>query len=71
MSNASSSNLTQAARDLSVQWQQTRAAWRDAKAVEFERRYLEPLPALVARTSGMMTEIDAIVRKARRDCEQR
>jgi len=36
----SASNLAQAMKDLSLAWQQTRADWRDAKAIEFDDRYL-------------------------------
>ena len=66
---SSASNLTQAVKNLSVQWQQARGYWRDAKSMEFEERYLEPLPNLAARASAVIEEIDAVLRKIKADCE--
>jgi len=63
-------NLAQNARDLANQWHQTKTHWRDAKAIEFEKRYLEPLPGLVSKTTSIMTELDALIKKIRKDCEQ-
>lgn len=63
-------NLIQNARELSQQWHATRATWRDAKAVEFEKRYLEPLPNLVRKTGAAIDELEILLRKIRKDCEQ-
>jgi hypothetical protein len=65
----SASNLAQAMKELSLKWQQTRADWRDAKAIEFDDRYLEVLPQHVARASSAIEEIDALLKKVRSDCE--
>jgi len=66
---ASASNLNQSLRELSVSWQHTKAYWRDAKALEFETKYLERLPPQVAVVKNVMEEIDALLRKVRNDCE--
>ncbi|WP_395745561.1 hypothetical protein [Prosthecobacter sp.] len=63
-------NLTQNARDLSVHWHATKAHWRDAKALDFEKTYLEPLPALMSKTNTMIGELETLLRKIRKDCEQ-
>ena len=63
------STLLQAMKDLSVQWENTRAYWRDVKAMEFERKYLEGMPNLVARTSTAMDELSALIRRVEVDCE--
>lgn len=65
----SSANLEEAVRKLSVEWQQTRAYWMDAKSREFERDYLEELPNLVAQAKTSVDEIDVLLRKVRSACE--
>lgn len=65
----SASNLANAVRDLSVEWQQTKNYWRDVKSKEFEAKYLEQLPNQVSQAKTAMEEIDAFLRKVRNDCE--
>jgi hypothetical protein len=65
----SASNLVQSLKDLSVEWRSTKDHWRDIKSMEFEKKYIEPLPDHVARSLSVMEELDAILRKVRRDCE--
>jgi hypothetical protein len=63
-------NLIQNARELSEQWHAAKTHWRDAKALEFEKNYLEPLPGLVTKTGSMINELENLLRKIRKDCEQ-
>lgn len=63
-------NLIQNARELSERWHLTKTCWRDAKAVEFEKRYLEPLPGLISKTSAVLNELEVLLKKIRKDCEQ-
>lgn len=63
-------NLIQTARELSEHWHATKVHWRDAKALEFEKRYLEPLPGLVSKTGAVMNELEVLLKKIRKDCEQ-
>ncbi len=63
-------NLVQNARELSERWHATKTRWRDAKALEFEKQYLEPLPGLITKTSAMINELENLLRKIRKDCEQ-
>ena len=65
----SASNLIQAAKDLSLDWEQTRTFWQDAKSREFEQEYLGEIPNLVTRTVTAMKELDELLRKVRSDCE--
>ena len=65
----SAANLMAAAKELSMQWQETKESWRDVKAREFEERFLEPLPGYISRATRAMEEVDAILRKVRSDCE--
>ncbi len=68
-SRTSAANLSQAVKDLLLEWDQTRFAWRDAKSREFEETYLQDLPHHAARAAAVIEEIDAILRKVRLDCE--
>ncbi len=65
----SGSNLIQAAKDLSLEWEQTRAHWHDVKSREFEQTYLADLPSHVTRAAQIIEEIDVVLRKIRSDCE--
>jgi len=56
-------------RELSAQWQQTKEYWRDAKAQEFERQYVQELLAGVDRAVTVMEQLDQLVAKIRHDCE--
>lgn len=67
--NISASNLIQAVTDLNIEWQQTKAHWRDAKSEEFEQRYLEKLSEHVAKSKPIIDEIEKLLRKVRQDCE--
>jgi hypothetical protein len=63
------SNLHEGVKNLMMAWTQTRNAWRDIKAQEFEQAYLESLPGDAARAVAVMGEIDALLKKVRQDCE--
>ncbi len=62
-------NLSQAAQDLMVEWDQTKAWWRDLKSIQFENDYLAVLPDHLSRASNVIGELDALIRKVRSDCE--
>jgi uncharacterized protein YukE len=64
-----SSTLAQAGKELAAEWEEARAHWRDAKAAEFQREYLDALPGLIAKCRESIDEIDAFLRKVRSDCE--
>jgi hypothetical protein len=65
----SAAGLTQAFKDLNVQWEHVRAHWLDAKSTEFQQTYLENLPMLIARTTNAFEEIEALIKRIRTDCE--
>ncbi len=66
---SSAANLVQAMKDLSLEWEQATAFWRDVKSAEFQAKYLDDLPDHVARTIGVIQEIDELLKKVRSDCE--
>lgn len=66
--NGIENHLTQAIKNLMLDWQQTQAGWRDVKSEEFQRQYLENLPHHVARATAVITEINELLKKVRSDC---
>jgi hypothetical protein len=65
----SASNLAQAARILNLEWEKTKASWRDQKSLEFEHTYLQDLAAQISSASAAMEEIDLLLKRVRNDCE--
>jgi hypothetical protein len=61
--------LTQAARVLNIEWEKTKAQWRDAKSLDFEDKYLAELPGQIAAAISAMEEMEALMKKVRSDCE--
>lgn len=51
------------------QWQQTREYWRDAKAEEFQHKYLDELMSSVDKTVGVIEQLDKLMTRIRNDCE--
>jgi len=67
--NANGTRLTGLTKELWNQWKITRESWRDAKSLEFERKYLEDLIASVDKTVAIIEQIDKVMTKIRKDCE--
>lgn len=65
----SNATLAQAMKSLEVSWERTGALWTDAKAREFESKYLEPLPAQIKKTLQAFEDIQALLHRVRKDCE--
>jgi hypothetical protein len=63
------SRLVGLTKELSIQWEQTKHYWADAKALEFERRFLDPLWVEVDRTVAVIEKLDELLKKVRSDCE--
>ncbi len=63
-------NLVQNTRELSERWHATKAHWRDAKALEFEKQYLEAIPGMVSKSSAMLNELESLLKKIRKDCAE-
>jgi hypothetical protein len=66
---ADKAKLTALTRDIVNQWDATRDYWRDAKALEFQRKYIEELTASVDKATGVLDELDKVIAKIRSDCE--
>jgi hypothetical protein len=66
---ANKGRLTGAARELSLQWEQTKNYWRDDKAAEFEKKYLDELFIFANKTVAVIEKLDELLKKVRSDCE--
>jgi hypothetical protein len=66
---AHAARLTALTKDLIQRWRQTRDVWRDAKAREFEERYVRELDAAVNAAASSIEQVEAVLRKIRSDCE--
>ena len=66
---ASIGKISKSTKALMVGWSETRHRWRDTKALEFEKKYIEPLPQAVEAAVKVMNELDKVLGKIRKDCE--
>lgn len=67
--NAISSRLNGMTRELWSRWQVTRESWRDARADEFDRRYMQELVSSVDKTVAVVEQLDKLLERIRKDCE--
>jgi len=65
----SKNRLVAITKELSNRWDETKSFWRDAKAQEFEQRYMVELFANVDKTITVMEKLNEVVTKVRNDCE--
>ena len=65
----SKARLVGLTKELSLKWEETRNYWRDAKAEEFERKYLQELFIGVDKTVGVVEKLDELLKKVQKDCE--
>ena len=61
--------LTLATRNLQARWGETRYAWRDRKAQEFEEMYLSELMNGVNSALRVIEELDHLLEKIHADCD--
>jgi hypothetical protein len=66
---ANKGRLTGSARELSIHWEQTKNYWRDQKADEFEKKYLDELFIFVNKTVTVFEKLEEVLKKVRTDCE--
>jgi hypothetical protein len=65
----SRARLAAITKDLISRWKEVRGHWRDSKAAEFEKAYLEELLISVNTAVGSLEKLDQILTKIRKDCE--
>jgi hypothetical protein len=67
--NPIASRLNGVTKDLYLQWHQTRDTWRDAKAEEFDQKYLQELWTTVDKTIGVIEQLDQLLSRIKKDCD--
>ncbi len=56
-------------KQVSSEWQRMKESWKDQKAREFERQYIEELLSSMDKAVSVMEQVDKLVAKIRSDCE--
>lgn len=65
----SRSRLVSITKELSLQWDNTKNYWKDAKSLEFEHRYLEELFIDMDKTVTVVEKLDELLKRVKNDCE--
>jgi len=65
----SRAKLIMANKKLMVVWHQTRQAWRDENARQFEEKYMAPLEANIRATILAMERMNHALDSAHHDCK--
>jgi len=65
----SGARLSALTKHLTERWRETRQQWMDAKAVEFEERFVRELETTANVTAAGIDNLEQILRKVRSDCE--
>lgn len=66
---ANGKQLVAATKDLVRRWEETKESWQDAKAIEFEQKYLFELLAAMERAAPVFDDLDKLLNRIRSDCE--
>ena len=66
---ASGARLAALTKELLNRWQQTQECWMDARAREFDERYMLELESMVKSATTGIANLESVVRKVRSDCE--
>ena len=61
--------LTGLTREISLQWEETKNYWRDARSAEFDRKYMFELSDHVNRTTLVLEQLEELLKKVRSECE--
>jgi hypothetical protein len=67
--NAAAARLSSLTKELRIKWQLTRESWTDARAQEFDARYMQELFATVDRSMEVITEMEKLLTRIRKECE--
>ena len=67
---ASAVKLNKCTKSFLQSWDQVKTHWRDRKQREFEKDFIESLPDDISAAIRVIEEIDKVINKARRDCEE-
>lgn len=69
MTSAGGARIVGLTRELMNRWNQTKESWRDSKAIEFERKFLDELESSASYASTGIENLERIIRHVRSECE--
>jgi hypothetical protein len=55
-------------KELTVRWEETKLHWKDARAQEFEQRFMQELLARVDKAMIAIEKLEKLAARARSDC---
>ena len=68
-SSGNGARLDALSKELRRGWRLTREQWRDAKAREFEERFMAELESAVSSALSGIADVERVLSKVRSDCE--
>lgn len=69
MTSATKNRLLGLTKALAADWAVTKDSWRDAKALEFEKRFIEELMGGVNAAVTNIDSLERVLNQVRSDCE--
>ena len=69
MTSGAKNRLLGLTKELAADWAETKDHWRDAKSLEFEKRFIDDLMAGVTAAMTNMDTLERALNKVREDCE--
>lgn len=67
--NPAGTRISTLTKQLAMDWQQAREYWTDAKALEFDAKYMQELFSSIDRTLTVIEQLDKLIGKIKKDCE--
>ena len=67
--NSNKARLTGLTQEISARWANTKAHWRDERAVKFEQRFMHELFPRVNQATTAIEKLDELFKRIRKDCE--
>ena len=68
-STGTGARITGLTKHLEIAWRETRERWQDAKAAEFEEKFMRELITSVNVTTAGIENLERVLRNIRNDCE--
>jgi len=69
MSSAGGARIVGLTRELLNKWNRSKDSWRDSKALEFEKKFMDELESSASHASSGMENLERIIRNIRSECE--
>jgi hypothetical protein len=66
---ANGKTIVMATKELVRKWDETKKSWQDAKAADFEQKFLFDLFSSVDRAVPIFDDLDKLLSRVRSDCE--